>query len=78
MREIIRLLELETNKLVLVVEEDVDDGYRTETVERKKFSDMGALRSYLITEYKMPFEMASKDIEDTYWNDMRFNIEQAQ
>ena len=77
-KEIIRLLEFETNKLVLVVEEDVDDGYRTETVERKEFSDMGALRSYLITEYKMPFEMASKDIEDTYWNDMRFNVEQGE
>lgn len=77
-KEIIKLLGLETNKLVLVVEEDVDDGYRTETVERKEFSDMGALRSYLITEYKMPFEMASKDIEDTYWNDMRFNVEQTQ
>ena len=77
-KEIIRLLEFETNKLVLVVEEDVDDGYRTETVERKEFSDMGALRSYLITEYKMPFEMASKDIKDTYWNDMNFNVEQTQ
>ena len=77
-KEIIRLLEFETNKLILVVEEDVDDGYRTETVERKEFSDMGALRSYLITEYKMPFEMASKDIKDTYWNDMNFNVEQTQ
>lgn len=77
-KEIIRLLEFETNKLVLVVEEDVDDGYRTETVERKEFSDMGTLRSYLITEYKMPFEMASKDIKDTYWNDMNFNVEQTQ
>jgi hypothetical protein len=77
-KEIIRLLEFETNKLILVVEEDVDDGYKTETVERKEFSDMGALRSYLITEYKMPFEMASKDIKDTYWNDMNFNVEQAQ
>ena len=77
-KEIIRLLEVETNKLVLVVEEDVDDGYRTETVERKEFSDMGELRSYLITEYKMPFEMASKDIKDTYWNDMNFNVEQTQ
>lgn len=77
-KEIIRLLEFETNKLFLIVEEDVDDGYRTETVERKEFSDMGALRSYLITEYKMPFEMASKDIEDTYWNDMNFNVEQTQ
>lgn len=77
-KEIIRLLEFETNKLVLVVEEDVDDGYRTETVERKEFSDMGELRSYLITEYKMPFEMASKDIKDTYWDDMRFTVEQGE
>ena len=38
---------------------------------------MCALRSYLITEYKMPFEMASKDIKDTYWNDMNFNVEQG-
>ena len=76
-KEIIRLLEFETNKLILVVEEDVDDGYRTETVERKEFSDMGTLRSYLITEYKMPFEMASKDIKDTYWNDMNFNVQQG-
>ena len=58
------------------MEEDVDDGYRTEEVERKEFSDMGELRSYLITEYKMPFEMASKDIDDTYWNDMTFNVKQ--
>lgn len=77
-KKIIRLLEFETNKLILVVEEDVDDGYRTETVERKEFSDMGALRSYLITEYKMPFEMASKDIKDTYWNDMNFNVKQGE
>lgn len=77
-KEIIKLLEFETNKLILIVEEDVDDGYRTETVERKEFSDMGALRSYLITKYKMPFEMASKDIKDTYWNDMTFNVEQTQ
>ena len=76
MKEIIRLLEFETNKLILVIEEDVDDGYRTETVERKEFSDMGKLRSYLITEYKMPFEMASKDIRDTYWDYKTFNVEQ--
>ena len=39
---------------------------------------MGELRSYLITEYKMPFEMASKDIDDTYWNDMTFNVKQEE
>lgn len=75
-KEIMKILKLETNKLELVVEKDVDDGYRTETVERKEFSDMGVLRSYLITEYKMPFEMASKDIKDTYWNGKTFNIKQ--
>ena len=75
-KEIIKLLGLDTNKLILIVEEDIDDGYRTEEVERKEFSDMGELRSYLITEYKMPFEMASKDIDDTYWNDMTFNVKQ--
>lgn len=72
------MLGLATNKLILIVEEDVDDGYRTEEVERKEFSDMGELRSYLITEYKMPFEMASKDIDDTYWNDMTFNVKQEE
>ena len=77
-KEIIKLLELDTNKLILIVEEDVDDGYRTEEVERKEFSDMGKLRSYLITEYKMPFEMASKDIDDIYWNDMTFNVKQTE
>ena len=77
-KEIIKLLGLDTNKLILIVEEDVDDGYRTEEVERKEFSDMGELRSYLITEYKMPFEMASKDIDDTYWNDMTFNVKQEE
>ena len=76
-KEIINLLKMDTNKLVLVVTEDVDDGYKTEEVERKDFSDMGELRSYLITEYKMPFEMASKDIDDTYWNYMTFNVEQT-
>ena len=77
-KEIIKLLGLDTNKLILIVEEDVDDGYRTEEVERKEFSNMGELRSYLITEYKMPFEMASKDIDDTYWNDMTFNVKQEE
>ena len=77
-KEIIKLLGLDTHKLILIVEEDVDDGYRTEEVERKEFSDMGELRSYLITEYKMPFEMASKDIDDTYWNDMTFNVKQEE
>ena len=77
-KEIIKLLGLDTNKLILIVEEDIDDGYRTEEVERKEFSDMGELRSYLITEYKMPFEMASKDIDDTYWNDMTFNVKQEE
>lgn len=76
-KEIINLLEMDTNKLVLIVTEDVDDGYRTEEVKRKDFSDMGELRSYLITEYKMPFEMASKDIDDTYWNYMTFNVVQT-
>ena len=77
-KEIIKLLGLDTNKLILIVEEDVDDGYKTEEVERKEFSDMGELRSYLITEYKMPFEMASKDIDDTYWNNMTFNVKQKE
>lgn len=75
-KEIIKLLDLDTNKLILVVTEYIDDGYDTEEVERKEFSNMGELRSYLITEYKMPFEMASKDIDDTYWNDMTFNVKQ--
>lgn len=75
-KEIMKILKLETNKLELVVEKDIDGGYRTEIVERKEFSDMGVLRSYLITEYKMPFEMASKDIKDTYWNGKTFNIKQ--
>lgn len=74
-KEIIKLLEIETNKLILVVEEDIDDGYSSREIERKEFSNMGELRSYLITEYKMPFEMASEDINDTYWDEMTFNVE---
>lgn len=62
----------------LIIEEDYDDGYRTREVERKEFSDMGELRSYLITEYKMPFEMASKGIDDLYWDDYTFNVEQKE
>lgn len=75
-KEIIKLLEMETNKLILVVEEDIDDGYSSRGIERKEFSNMGELRSYLITEYKMPFEMASDDIKDLYWNYMTFNVEE--
>lgn len=47
-------------------------------MERKDFSNMGELRSYLIIEYKMPFEMASKDIDDLYWGDYTFNVEQKE
>lgn len=75
-KEIIKLLNINTNKLILVVKEDIDDGYDEREVEIKEFNDMGELRSYLITEYKMPFDIASKDIDDTYWNYMTFNVEQ--
>lgn len=75
-KEIIKLLEIETNKLILIVEEDIDDGYSSRETERKEFSNMGELRSYLITEYKMPFEMASDDIKNLYWNETTFNVEQ--
>lgn len=64
------------NKLILIVEEDIDDGYSSSEIDRKEFSNMGELRSYLITEYKMPFEMPSDDIKDLYWNYMTFNVEQ--
>ena len=77
-KEILKLLGMVSNVLTLIVEEDYDDGYSTREVERKEFSDMGELRSYLITEYKMPFEMASKDIDDLYWNDYTFNVEQKE
>ena len=77
-KEILKLLGMTSNVLTLIVEEDYDDGYRTREVERKEFSDMGELRSYLITEYKMPFEMASKDINDLYWDDYTFNVEQKE
>ena len=77
-KEILKLLSMTSNVLILVVEEDYDDGYSTREVERKEFSDMGELRSYLITEYKMPFEMACKDIDDLYWDDYTFNVEQKE
>lgn len=77
-KEILKLLGMTSNVLTLIVEEDYDDGYSTREVERKEFSDMGELRSYLITEYKMPFEMASKNIDDLYWNDYTFNVEQKE
>ena len=77
-KEILKLLGMTSNVLTLIVKEDYDDGYRTREVERKEFSDMGELRSYLITEYKMPFEMASKDINDLYWDDYTFNVEQKE
>lgn len=77
-KEILKLLGMTSNVLTLIVEEDYDDGYCTREVERKEFSDMGELRSYLITEYKMPFEMAGKDINDLYWDDYTFNIEQKE
>ena len=77
-KEILKLLGMTSNVLTLIVEEDYDDGYRTREVERKEFSDMRELRSYLITEYKMPFEMASKDINDLYWDDYTFNVEQKE
>ena len=73
-KEIIELLNINTNKLILTVKEDIDDGYDEREIEKKEFTDMGELRSYLITEYKMPFDIASKDIVDTYWNDMTFNV----
>lgn len=77
-KEILKLLDMTSNVLTLIVEEDYDDRYSTREVERKEFSDMGELRSYLITEYKVPFEMARKDIDDLYWNDYTFNVEQKE
>ena len=77
-KEILKLLGMTSNVLTLIVEEDYDDGYSTREVKRKEFSDMGELRSYLIIEYKMPFEMASKDIDDLYWGDYTFNVEQKE
>lgn len=77
-KEILKLIGMTSNILTLVVEEDYDDGYNTREIERKEFSDMGELRSYLITEYKVPFEKASKDIDDLYWDDYIFNVEQKE
>lgn len=77
-KEILKLLSMIPNSITLIVEEDYDDGYSTREVERKDFSNMGELRSYLITEYKMPFEMASKDVDDLCWDDYTFNVEQEE
>lgn len=66
----------ELSESIKYVEEDTDDGYITREVERTTFTDMGVLRSYLITEYKMPFDKASGELDYVYWNDMIFSVEQ--
>ena len=75
-REIIKLVGLEPGIMTLVVSEDYDDGYRTREVERKEFTNMNELRSYLITEYHVPFDIASEDVDDMTYEDYTFNLEQ--
>ena len=73
-REIIKLLGIETGVMTLIVEEDYDDGYATREVETKEFTDMNALRAYLITEYGVPFDEASGEIDGLYHDYYTFHL----
>lgn len=76
-KEILKLLNIIPNGITLIIVKDCD-GYYAREAKRKDFFDMGELRSFLITEYKVPFEMASKDIDDLHWDDYTFNVEQKE
>ena len=75
-REILKLLGIKTIVATLVVkkydEYTYEEGY--DIYEQVNFTDMGALRSYLITEYKVPFDKASGDINDLQWDDYIFTV----
>lgn len=73
-REILKLLGVKAIIITLTVKEYDDEYTCYDIYEQKDFTDMGALRSYLITEYKVPFEKASGDISDLQWDDYVFTV----
>jgi hypothetical protein len=67
-QKIMSMLNIKSDLITLVVKEDIDDGYDERIVETVNFEDMNSLRSYLVTKYKVPFDMACKDV-DKIWMD---------
>lgn len=67
-QRIMSMLDIKSDLITLVVKADYDDGYSKRIIETVDFEDMNTLRSYLVTKYKVPFDMASKDI-DKIWMD---------
>lgn len=70
-KEIFSILGIKSNIFTLNVKEN---NYYAENVERKEFSEIGDLRSYLITQYHLPFEIASGNLNDLYNDDYEFEI----
>lgn len=74
-QEIIKLLNIKSDMIMLKVEEDYDDGYRTRTVETKEFEKMSDIRTYLIQKYNVSFSKASGNINEIYLNDEDDDVE---
>lgn len=73
-KEIINMIKIDTGIIKLKVEENYDDGYSERVVEEKEFTDMNDLRSYLVTEYKIPFNLASGEIDGLCCDEYTFTI----
>jgi len=70
-KEIFSILGIKSNIFTLDVKEN---NYYARNVERKEFSEIGDLRSYLITQYHLPFEIASGNLDNLYNDDYEFEI----
>lgn len=72
-KEIVKILNIELLNFKLIVESG--DAYESNIIEAKIFTDIGELKSYLIRQYDIPFNMIKKDIEERlYYDDYEFII----
>ena len=71
--EMIKTINIDgLSAITLTVTDFSEDNYGQKS--EKIFYNVGKVRSYLVTEYDVPFEMAAGDIDNMCWKDYVFNI----
>ena len=72
-KEIIKILNY--NEPVLILKAYNNSDWETEIIETKEFNKMDEIRSYLISQYQVPFSKVTGDITDLYHDEKHFVVE---
>lgn len=77
-KSIIKKLDYDEPKVTLNVYKNYDDfGYSKESdnpVDIKEFKTIDEVRSYLVSQYKIPFNQAAGDITDFEWKNSKYDL----